>query len=98
MHQHKRGCVLSVHFHVVLVISCFLLNFVNSTSNEEGWIWIDGEASINSMGSYGVLQSADPNNFPGGRSRGVTWSNDEGLFLFGGYGYDSQGELGRSNS
>jgi N-acetylneuraminic acid mutarotase len=63
------------------------------------WTWIAGSStnvtpagSVN--GVYGTLGVASPSNTPGGRNTGVGWTDAAGkLWLYGGSGYDSTGNL-----
>ncbi len=65
------------------------------------WTWVGGSdtlpAGANS-GVYGTLGQFDPANMPGGRNGAVSWIDQNGrLWLFGGQGYDSAGNLGQLN-
>lgn len=63
-----------------------------------GWAWMGGSSSANAGGVYGTLGSAAAGNVPGARSAPVSWTDSSGnLWLFGGYGYDSAGNLGNLN-
>jgi hypothetical protein len=58
------------------------------------WVWMTGSQAINQIGTYGTLESPAPANTPGGRQSPATWTDSSGNFwLFGGYGYDSNGTL-----
>jgi hypothetical protein len=61
-----------------------------------GWVWMTGLSTTDASGTY---SSGTPgNNTPGARSGGVTWVDSSGnLWLFGGYGFDSNGTLGYLN-
>jgi N-acetylneuraminic acid mutarotase len=62
------------------------------TTNE--WTWISGEKTANQAGVYGTQGQPAPANVPGARARAVSWSDSSGeLWLFGGYGLDSAGNL-----
>lgn len=66
-------------------------------SNGE-WTWMSGSEKVNEAGSYGTISSAAPSNSPGGRNSGVSWIDSSGnLWLFGGYGIDSENVLGDLN-
>jgi N-acetylneuraminic acid mutarotase len=68
----------------------------NPTSLE--WTWISGSNVMNQAGIYGTLGAADPANVPGARSLFITWRDSAGaLWLFGGWGYDSAGDLEHNN-
>jgi len=58
------------------------------------WAWMAGSQAINQIGTYGTLGTPDPANTPAGRQSPATWTDANGaLWLFGGYGYDSNGNL-----
>jgi len=62
------------------------------------WTWVGGADLIDKKGSYGTQGAAAPGNTPGARWGSVTWTDTTGNFwLFGGYGFDSAGELGYLN-
>jgi N-acetylneuraminic acid mutarotase len=64
------------------------------------WTWVAGPnlASLGLKGVYGTLGVASPSNLPGGRIDPVTWIDAAGdLWLFGGGGYDSNGNLSSMN-
>jgi N-acetylneuraminic acid mutarotase len=62
------------------------------------WSWMGGSATTNLAGLYGTLGTAAPANAPGSRSSAVSWTDSVGnLWLFGGYGYDVNGNLGNLN-
>ncbi len=57
------------------------------------WTWISGDSSVNKPGIYGVQGKADAANKPGARYVSVSWKDASGnLWLFGGYGYDTNNE------
>jgi len=56
------------------------------------WTWVSGSENLNTTGVYGEKGVADSSNLPGARERSVSWTDSEGnLWLFGGYGYASEG-------
>ncbi len=62
------------------------------------WTWMGGSNATNQPGSYGTLGVAAAGNAPGGRLSAVTWRDAAGsLWLFGGTGYDSAGNVGYLN-
>jgi N-acetylneuraminic acid mutarotase len=62
------------------------------------WTWESGSSSQGQSGAYGTLGTADLSNFPGGRYFSVSWIDLQGkLWLFGGYGIDSEGKGGWLN-
>lgn len=63
------------------------------------WAWVGGSNTVNASGSYGALGATADDNVPGGDSAAVSISDAAGNFwLFGGYGYDSAGNVGYLNS
>ena len=58
------------------------------------WTWISGSNLRDQLGIYGIQGIPDANNVPGARQGAAAWidSNDN-LWLFGGFGYDSLGNL-----
>jgi N-acetylneuraminic acid mutarotase len=68
-----------------------------STSTGQ-WTWVGGGNSDNASGVYGTQKTAAAGNVPGARYSASTWTDSSGnLWLFGGYGYDSAGSLGKLN-
>src|SRR5262249_12542326 len=62
------------------------------------WTWISGSNVENAAGVYGTLGTAAAGNVPGARYAASTWIDAAGnLWLFGGYGYDSAGSVGKLN-
>ncbi len=58
------------------------------------WTWMTGTNAANQIGTYGTLGTPAASNTPGGRQYPATWTDANGnLWLFGGYGYDSDGNL-----
>jgi len=61
------------------------------------WTWIAGSTTRNALGNYGAKGVAAATNFPAARAVGG-WKDSSGnVWLWGGYGYDSTGALGRLN-
>jgi len=73
----------------------------NPTTNE--WAWMSGnellpKTALGWSGVYGSLDVASPSNAPGGRTTGLSWTDESGhLWLFGGNGYDQVGTMGNLN-
>jgi N-acetylneuraminic acid mutarotase len=68
-----------------------LWEFIPTSKN---WTWMSGSSAGNSPGVYGTRGVAAPSNVPGGRYSAVSWTDSSGnLWLFGGLGFDSAGEL-----
>jgi N-acetylneuraminic acid mutarotase len=72
------------------------------------WAWISGSDSVagncnaynncGQPGLYGTLGVPSAANVPGGRSGPSTWTDSSGnLWLFGGSGFDANGNLGELN-
>jgi N-acetylneuraminic acid mutarotase len=62
------------------------------------WTWVDGGNTDNAAGLYGSQGTAAASNLPGARQASNSWIDSSGdLWLFGGYGYDSAGEVGYLN-
>jgi N-acetylneuraminic acid mutarotase len=62
------------------------------------WTWISGGSGDNANGVYGTQATAAAGNVPGGRNSVASWIDSSGnLWLFGGYGYDSTGSVGKLN-
>jgi hypothetical protein len=58
------------------------------------WAWMSGSQAINQLGTYGTMGTAAPGNTPAGRQYPATWTDSSGnLWLFGGYGPDSNGTI-----
>jgi len=58
------------------------------------WAWQAGFKTADQIGVYGTMGVAAPGNTPGGRQYPATWTDASGnLWLFGGYGHDSGGNL-----
>jgi N-acetylneuraminic acid mutarotase len=62
------------------------------------WTWVSGSNVRYQAGTYGTQGIADPSNVPGARVAAVSWIDSQGgLWLFGGFGYDSAGTKGWLN-
>ncbi len=56
------------------------------------WTWFNGTNLIDQLPSYGVQGTPSGTNNPGGRNSSAAWKDNSGnLWLFGGYGYASNG-------
>jgi len=78
----------------------------NPFSNPVEWIWIGGSSTVpdnsgasGQPGVYGSLGIPEAENIPGGRAYyGANWTDSSGdLWLFGGFGDDSDGNEGDLN-
>ena len=62
------------------------------------WTWISGSDTSNQIGSYVTKGTPDAGNVPGARSSSISWKGSgSNLWLFGGFGYDSAGNVGLLN-
>jgi N-acetylneuraminic acid mutarotase len=62
------------------------------------WTWAGGSSTRYASGVYGTVGVADPANVPGARVGASARLDASGnLWLFGGFGYDAEGEKGRLN-
>src|SRR3954469_8308328 len=70
---------------------------VNSVKVECGhneWAWMAGSQTFNQLSTYGNQGMPAADNTPSGRQYPATWTDASGdLWLFGGYGEDSNGTL-----
>ena len=72
------------------------LGYLNDLWKFDGtnWTWISGYNARNQSGVYGTLGTADGSNIPGAREYSMSWiDSSNNLWLFGGYGYDINGDL-----
>ncbi len=62
------------------------------------WTWISGSDTINQPGIYSELGTPNISDIPGARDGGISWVDSNGNFiLFGGSGYDINGDGGALN-
>jgi N-acetylneuraminic acid mutarotase len=62
--------------------------------NGSVWEWVSGSKIGSQSGTYGTQGVANTNNTPGARSYGASCIDANGLWLFGGSGYDGSGNDG----
>jgi N-acetylneuraminic acid mutarotase len=68
------------------------------TPSTNEWTWVSGGNVANASGVYGTQGTASVGDVLGGRDSINSWIDSSGnLWLFGGYGYDSTGDLGYLN-
>jgi N-acetylneuraminic acid mutarotase len=71
----------------------------NPSTNQ--WAWMGGSSTCGTTiqsGVYGTLGTPAAGNIPGGRDSAVSWTDSSGnLWLFGGYGFDANGNKGYLN-
>lgn len=65
--------------------------------NTGQWKWIKGSQHNNQTGTYGTQGIAASSNVPGARSKAQFGEWNGKFFLFGGYGYDQNGNKGNLN-
>lgn len=82
---------------------------LNIFTNPVQWTWMGGSSTIpascagqggncGQSGAYGSLGTPDATNIPGGRDTSSSWTDKSGdLWLWGGTGVDSSGNLGALN-
>ncbi len=59
------------------------------------WTWIEGNSTPNQPGVYGQRGLGSPTKIPGGRSAIAFWQyNEQEFWLYGGYGYDINHNVG----
>jgi len=71
---------------------------ISATAQTNEWTWMGGSSSTTGSipGVYGTLGVAAAGNIPGRREGAVTWTDSSGhLWLFGGDGYDANGNFGQ---
>jgi N-acetylneuraminic acid mutarotase len=66
------------------------------------WTWMGGSSTVAeggvAPGVYGTLGTLAAGNIPGGRDSATSWTDSSGnLWLFGGYGFDANGNNGYLN-
>ena len=66
------------------------------------WAWMGGSSTVGvndgQPGVYGEPTEAGSENVPGGRFGAVGWTDSSGhLWMFGGYGFDEDGNFGPLN-
>ena len=62
------------------------------------WTWVSGSNTVHQSGIYGTQGIADAANEPGARAGAISWTDaSSDQWLFGGFGYDSAGNLGHLN-
>jgi len=102
----KRGFGNRQFFSVAVMVLGLLGRAANAQTNE--WTWIAGSNTLpvctsnfpncGLSGVYGTLQTPASGNTPGGRAGAASWTDSKGnLWLFSGFGYDSQGTVGYPN-
>jgi len=65
--------------------------------NGSVWEWVSGSNTVSQSGTYGTEGTANSDNTPGARSYSGFCIDTNGLWLFGGSGYDGSGNDGNLN-
>lgn len=66
--------------------------------NTEQWTWVEGSQTGNVVGTYNSLFQSASTSTPGARSGSIGWiDSDDKLWIFGGYGRDSNNQSGSLN-
>ncbi|MBS1744088.1 MAG: T9SS type A sorting domain-containing protein [Bacteroidetes bacterium] len=82
---------------VVFLTVTFLLNG-EIQAQQQQWVWIKGDSSVNQRGVYGSAGVASANNKPGARGEAMSWKDKSGNFwMFGGMGYGTGNSAGPLN-
>ncbi|SNS93585.1 Por secretion system C-terminal sorting domain-containing protein [Ekhidna lutea] len=62
------------------------------------WVWVSGSENLDEWPTHGTKGISDPINMPGARENHQIWIDSENnIWLFGGYGPDSEGTIGHLN-
>jgi N-acetylneuraminic acid mutarotase len=62
------------------------------------WTWVSGGNLAKQAGVYGTKGTASQSNVPGARRSSVSWIDKSGnVWVFGGLGYDSTGQISELN-
>jgi hypothetical protein len=58
------------------------------------WTWVSGSNTTGQLGAYDTKGTPSDLNYPGARSYSISWTDSLGnLWLFGGYGYDTDSDF-----
>jgi N-acetylneuraminic acid mutarotase len=94
--RKPRSLVLTLHIASALLFLGSLSGQAQTTVDQ--WTWMGGSSVVNLAGVYGTQGTAAATNIPGSRVSSVSWTDSSGnLWLFGGYGYDANGNTGWLN-
>jgi N-acetylneuraminic acid mutarotase len=80
-----------------------LNDFWEYSPSTNEWAWMGGSSTIPGFGEgqpgiYGMLGTPAPANIPGGRGGAAAWTGNNGdLWMFGGDGFDANGNQGALN-
>jgi N-acetylneuraminic acid mutarotase len=80
------------------ISSALILSSVISVTNAQNFTWMKGDNNIAQSGNYGTIGAPLASNHPGARVSMAYWKDNNGKFwVFGGQGYDQQGNSGQLN-
>src|ERR1035437_6906879 len=80
---------------VLILLACLCLS-AHAQQNE--WTWMGGSDVVGQFGVYGTLGTPAAGNIPSSRWYASNWTDSSGnLWLFGGAGFDANGNLGDLN-
>jgi N-acetylneuraminic acid mutarotase len=84
---------------LLILLACLCMAADAQTSE---WTWMGGSSALGNNGGqagvYGALGTPAAGNTPGGRNGAASWTDNSGhLWLFGGWGYDANGNSGYLN-
>jgi N-acetylneuraminic acid mutarotase len=85
-------------FGCLLAVAGVSSSAVAQTTAPNEWTWMGGSSTRSVPAVYGTLGTAAPANIPGKRYQAASWTDKSGnLWLFGGNGYDANGNNGWLN-
>ena len=84
--------------HNLIVIGGVLSACLSGFAQNNEWVWMSGPPYGAIGGKYGTMGIASSSNLPGPHENGVSWTDNQGrLWTLGGFGEDSQSQLGSLN-
>src|SRR5450755_520251 len=90
--------ILVIAAVTLLFSACGSSNSTTKTNPSNEWTWASGANFVDQSGSYGTQGVPASSNAPGSRQDAVRWVDKSGnLWLFGGYGYDADGNVNLLN-
>jgi hypothetical protein len=103
--RRLAAAIFCSHFVQVGALISLTGLFHSAAAQTREWTWMGGSSTMatesiayGQPGVYGTLGMPAAGNIPGGRQSSATWTDSGGnLWLFGGYGIDSRGQLGYLN-
>jgi N-acetylneuraminic acid mutarotase len=58
------------------------------------WNWLNGSNTVNSLGSYGILEEENDTNIISGRASCLEWTYNNNIYFYGGFGNNNLGTIG----